>query len=77
MWARTLSAHVDVVELIVVGVTLGDGVGGSSAQSVVVGDVYVACELDCRSIGRTRDVLVARPRMNGDLPALVQTLAKS
>ena len=37
--------HVDVVDLIVVLVALGDGVGGGRAQGVVVGDVYAGEEM--------------------------------
>ena len=40
-------AYVDVVDLIVVRVALGDGVGAGSAEGVVVGDVCVMCELNC------------------------------
>ena len=62
--------RIDVVDLIVVRVTLGDGVGGGGREGVVVGDVCVKCELNCTTIhGKTEYSLVARPRMKGDLPA--------
>jgi hypothetical protein len=63
--------YVDVVDLIVVRVALSDGVGACRAQCVVVGDI---CGGDAEYMARislTIDILVARPLMNGDFPAVV------
>ena len=64
-----MKTHFYIVDLIVVGVALCDGVGACCAQSVVVRNV---CETEISTMSSNllgEDALVARPLMNGELPA--------